>query len=432
MPGQEDKQDLKDLPGVRCNTEELSKNGAPSFTTKSTKDSKAFLLFLIFASFVFETRKDRLSGMDEERIAWLGLKLIPELGNRSLLHLLRHFQTPSAVLRANAAELAAVPGLKEKARTALLRKVMLRSPEAEWAVLQKQGIDLLCLNDPQYPANLAAIPDPPVVLFVKGSLEARDLVSVAVVGSRAASPMGLIFTERLCADLAQAGVTIVSGLAVGIDSSAHRGALKGRGRTLAVLGCGPDVEYPRGNAGLRKAIAESGAMLTEFPLGTPPAPGHFPMRNRIISGLALGVVVVEAAHRSGSLITARLALEQGREVFAVPGMAQHYRSVGPHRLLKEGAKLVESAEDILEEIRPLIRPSRVSRADAKAERAAAGEAVTQEEAALLRTLDLHPRHIDEFCRTLQWPVSRVMSVLLALELKGAVRQLPGKYFVCKG
>jgi DNA processing protein len=372
--------------------------------------------------------------MDGERIAWLSLKLIPELGNRSLLRLLRHFKTPEAVLRANAAEIAAVPGLKETARAALRRKAMIRSPEAEWETLRQRGIDLLCLNDPQYPANLAAIPDPPAVLFVRGALEARDLVSVAVVGSRAASPMGLIFTERLCGDLAQAGVTVVSGLAVGIDSSAHRGALKARGRTLAVLGCGLDVDYPRDNVKLREAIAEAGAILTEFPLGTPPAPGHFPMRNRIISGLALGVVVVEAAHRSGSLITARLALEQGREVFAVPGMAQHYRSVGPHRLLKEGAKLVESAEDILEEIRPLIRPSRMSRADADAEveKAAGTPTVTSEEASLLGALDLHPRHIDEICRALQWPVSRVMSTLLALELKGAVRQLPGQYFVCKG
>ena len=368
--------------------------------------------------------------MDEERIAWLGLKLISELGNRSLLRLLRHFQTPSAILQAGAGDLAAVPGLKEKARLALINRTMIRSPEAEWVRLQEEGINLLCLNDPQYPANLAAIPDPPVVLFVRGALEARDLVSVAVVGSRAASPTGLIFTERLCGDLAQAGVTVVSGLAVGIDSAAHRGSLRVRGRTLAVLGCGLDVDYPRGNAKLRREISQSGAILTEFPLGTPPVAGHFPMRNRIISGLALGVVVVEAAHRSGSLITARLALEQGREVFAVPGMVRHYQSVGPHRLLKQGAKLVESAEDILEEIRPLIRPSWAPKAEA--ENAAGSQIATQEEAALLRTLDLHPRHVDEICRSLQWPVSQVMSILLALELKGAVAQLPGKYFVSKG
>jgi DNA processing protein len=374
--------------------------------------------------------KDGWPVMDEGRIAWLSLKLIPELGNRSVLRLLRHFKTPSAILRAGAGDLASVAGLGEKARLALLNKAMLRSAESEWERLKKEGIRLLCLNDPQYPANLAAIPDPPAVLFVKGALEPRDLVSIAVVGSRAASPMGLIFTERLCSDLAQGGVTIVSGLAVGIDSAAHRGALKVRGRTLAVLGCGLDVDYPRGHGKLHHDISESGAVLTEFPLGTPPAPGHFPMRNRIISGLTLGVVVVEAAHRSGSLITARMALEQGREVFAVPGMARHYRSVGPHRLLKDGAKLVESAEDILEEIRPLIRPSWLSGGEAKT--ATAAPTTSPDEAVLLQSLDQHPRHIDEICRSLQWPVSQVMSMLLSLELKGAVEQLPGKYFVCKG
>ncbi len=376
--------------------------------------------------------------MDAERIAWLSLKLIPELGNRSLLRLLRRFKTPSAVLHATSGEIASVPGLRDGARLALIRKTMIRSPEVEWARLQEKGIDLLCLNDPQYPPNLAAIADPPAVLFVRGSIEPRDLVSVAVVGSRAASPMGLAFTERLCIDLAQAGVSIVSGLAVGIDSAAHRGALKAKGRTLAVLGCGLDVDYPRRNEKLRVEISESGGILTEFPLETPPAPGHFPMRNRIISGLALGVVVVEAAHRSGSLITARLALEQGREVFAVPGMAQHYRSVGPHRLLKQGAKLVESAEDILEEIRPLIRSSRVPGTDAGTDTGTGagadtgGRTGTPEENALLQSLCQQPLHIDEICRSLQWPVSRVMSMLLALELNGAVQQLPGKYFVCKG
>jgi DNA processing protein len=378
------------------------------------------------AGAVMESESKSYPG-DEERIAWLTLKLIPGLGNRSLLRLIHHFGSPRNVLRAGPKELAAVSGLSERAATALLKKEMSRPPEMEWDALRKEKIRLLCLKDPDYPANLAAIPDPPAVLFVRGELMARDLVAIAVVGSRAASPMGMAFTERLCTDLARNGVTIVSGLAVGIDSAAHRGALRAKGRTLAVLGCGLDVEYPRANTLLRKQIVESGALMCEFPLSTQPAPGNFPQRNRIISGLSLGVVVVEAAHRSGSLITARLALEQGREVFAVPGMAQHYRSIGPHRLLKQGAKLVESAEDVIEEIRPLIRPSGES-PSGSGDLAPVAQ-LTPEESALMEVLNQNPQHIDEICRSIQWPVSQVLATLLNLEIKTVVRQLPGKHFV---
>jgi DNA processing protein len=363
----------------------------------------------------------------EERIAWLTLKLTADLGNRSILRLVNHFGSPVAVLRASGKDLTGVPGLRESARTALLSKATIRSPQAEWERLKREGIKLVCFHDSGYPSNLAAIPDPPAVLFALGTLEPCDLVSVAVVGSRAASATGMAFTEQLATDLARSGITVVSGFALGIDSAAHRGALKGSGRTLAILGCGLDIEYPRSNSGLRRQVVNSGALLSEFPLGTPPAPGHFPLRNRIISGLALGVVVVEAAERSGSLITARLALEQGREVFAVPGMARHFRSIGPHRLLKQGAKLVECAEDILEEIRPLVRPSWTPKT-MKVQAPAPVSDLTAKEAALLESLDGNPIHIDELCRSVQWPVSEVMAVLLTLELKGVVRQLPGKYF----
>ena len=376
---------------------------------------------------VFEPGRSR---EDEARIAWLTLKLIPGLGNRSILCLVRHFGSPAAVVRAGAKELDAVHGLRESARSALMKKELLRTPEEEWQALCEEEIRMICLGDADYPSNLSAIPDPPAVLFVKGVLEPRDLVSIAVVGSREASPTGRAFTERLCMDLAGSGVTIVSGFAVGIDRAAHTGALNGKGRTLAVLGCGLDVDYPRGSAQIRREVAASGALLSEFPLGTPPAPMHFPLRNRIISGLALGVVVVEAAQRSGSLITARFALEQGREVFAVPGLASHFRSAGPHSLLKQGAKLVENAEDILEEIRPLVQPSRELRAktEGKAERPQPRRDLTAEEETLMEVLDQTPRHIDDICRMLRWPVSQVATVLLSLELKGIVHQLPGKCF----
>jgi DNA processing protein len=366
---------------------------------------------------------------DGDRLAWLTLKLIPELGNRSLLRLIRHFRTPGAILRATASELESIPKLHEPAKTALINRKSQPPPEREWEQLQRDNLRLLCLHDPDYPVNLTTIPDPPAVLFVRGSLEPRDLVAVAVVGSRAASPAGIAFTEKLCRDLVANGVTIVSGLALGIDSAAHRGALVENGRTFAVLGCGLDIYYPYKNGTLHDRIAQSGALFSEFPPGTIPAPWHFPARNRIISGLSLGVVVVEATQKSGSLITARLALEQGKDVFAVPGMAMSPRSVGPHTLIKQGAKLAENAEDILEEIRPAILPSWSSAATAQTRAQIPPPELTTEEEEIKNHLDTNPAHVDEICRACGRPVSNVMTILTALELKGIVKQLPGKYFI---
>ncbi|MGO9311393.1 MAG: DNA-processing protein DprA [Syntrophobacteraceae bacterium] len=342
---------------------------------------------------------------------------------------------------------------RDKSLQALAAKQFVRDPESEWTRIKKNNFMLICIGDDDYPSNLLKIPDPPAVLFSSGALMARDLVSIAVVGSRYASPAGIIFAEKLTSDLARNGVAVVSGFAVGIDSAAHRGALKAGGRTLAVLGCGLDMEYPAVNADLRQAIARSGALLTEFPLGTPPVPGNFPSRNRIISGLSLGVVVVEAAERSGSLITARFALEQGREVFAVPGVAQSMRSKGAHRLLRQGAKLVESVEDVLEEIRPLIRPAQSARSGKQGagskeqsgrspvvssppfskggwgDKGGFEKPASPEETMLLRVLDKVPKHIDEIAQEANLPVQRTAAMLLELELRGLVSQLPGKYFI---
>lgn len=369
--------------------------------------------------------------VEREGIAWLTLKRIPELGNRSLLKLVKALGSPRAVLDADEQVLKAVPGLRPGARFALRKAARPREPEEEWRRLREKGIRLISILDREYPANLKEIQDPPAVLFCLGTLEPRDLVAVAVVGSRAASPGGVVFTERLCSDLASSGVTVVSGLAVGIDGAAHRGALRAGGRTVAVLGCGIDFPYPRLHEPLKTEIVENGALLSEFLLGTPPAPAHFPQRNRIISGLSLGVVVVEAAQRSGSLITARFALEQGREVFAVPGMARHFRSVGPHGLLRQGAKLVESAEDILEEIRPLLRtaPEPRSNPSMVPEAGPATGALTPEEVSIVRTLGPSPVHIDEIARHTGLAIPRLSALLLGLELRGVVRQSVGKYFV---
>lgn len=377
---------------------------------------------------------------ERNRISWLSLKLVPGLGNKSILRLLEVFGSPENVFAAAPKDLSETGLSRDKSLDALAAKRFLRDPEAEWRYLEKSGYRLVSIGDEDYPANLAQIPDPPAVLFVSGDFLPRDLASIAVVGSRHASPAGVLFAEKLSSDLASCGLTVVSGFALGIDSAAHRGALKARGRTLAVLGCGLNVNYPSLNSDLRREITQAGVLLTEFISGSPPSSGNFPARNRIISGLSLGVVVVEAAERSGSLITARLALEQGREVFAVPGMAQSARSRGAHRLIKQGAKLVEGAEDVLEEIRPLIRtgqfpPGGSGSLDIGKRGPWPQETEAPrgpEETILLKILDKAPKHIDEIAREADMPVQRTAAVLLQLELRGLAAQLPGKYFICGG
>lgn len=376
----------------------------------------------------------RLPQPEQNRIAWLKLKLVPGLGNRSLLRLLDVFGSPESVLSASFKDLHGAVEHREEPLRALSAGRFCCDPEAEWAKIEARSVRMICLGDADYPANLAAIPDPPAVLFSSGPIEPRDLVSIAVVGSRYASPGGVHFTAGLCSELASSGVTVVSGFALGIDSAAHRGALRAGGRTLAVLGCGLDVNYPSVNADLAREVAAGGALVTEFPLGTPPRPGHFPARNRIISGLSLGVVVVEAAEKSGSLITARLALEQGREVFAVPGMAQSYRSAGVNRLLKQGAKLVEGAEDVLVEIRPLLGMERSPAVRGRDAEPARGrdDPGGAEGVELMKFLDQVPKHIDELAHEAKMSVQRTAALLLDLELQGLVAQLPGKYFICSG
>jgi DNA processing protein len=363
---------------------------------------------------------------------------VPGLGNKSILRLLEVFGSAEKVLAARLEDLCQTGLSRDKPLHALAAKQFVRDPEKEWDYLRNRNFRLICIGDDDYPANLVEIPDPPTVLFASGSLLPRDLVSIAIVGSRYASPAGILFAERLSSDLALCGVTVVSGLALGIDSAAHRGALKARGRTLAVLGCGLDVNYPSINADLSREIARTGALLTEFLPGAPPLSGNFPSRNRIISGLSLGVVVVEAAERSGSLITARFALEQGREVFAVPGTAQSTRSKGAHRLIKQGAKLVENAEDIFDEIRPHIRPAQSGQSSvvfsppfSKGGQGGFEKPAGPEETILLRILDKTPKHIDEIAQETNIPIQRAAALLLELELKGLVSQLPGKYFIAE-
>lgn len=287
---------------------------------------------------------------------------------------------------------------------------------------------LIALADDGYPAWLRAIPDPPAVLYCDGRIEPKDRQAIAIVGARQATPYGLQITETLARELSGAGFTIVSGLARGIDAAAHRAALEAGGRTIAVLGCGLDVTYPPEHGRLREEIAASGAVLTEFPAGTPPKPSHFPQRNRIISGLSLGVVVVEAAEDSGSLITARLALEQGREVFAVPGSIDAPLSRGPHGLLKQGAKLVETVDDIIEELLPQLDTAVAPKRRPGFSKAAEIPNLSPEERLLLDQMSRDPLHLDELTERSGLTPAAVAGILLGLELKGVVRQLPGQRY----
>ena len=283
-------------------------------------------------------------------------------------------------------------------------------------------------SDERYPAWLRAIPDPPAVFYCDGLPEPRDRQAVAIVGSRRATPYGLRATETLARELSGAGFTIVSGFARGIDAAAHRAALEAGGRTIAVLGCGLDVAYPPGHARLREEIAKCGAVITEFAPGTPPWASNFPRRNRIISGLSLGVVVVEAAEDSGSLITARLALEQGREVFAVPGPVDAPLSRGPHGLIKQGAKLVETVDDIVEELLPQLDSASVPKRRPVLSKATEIPNLSPEERLVWDQMSREPLHLDELTEHSGLTPAGVAGILLGLELKGAVRQVPGQRY----
>ena len=300
----------------------------------------------------------------------------------------------------------------------------------------------ITLGGGAYPANLREIPSPPARLYVRGALVAEDALAIAIVGSRVATPYGLAVAERLAADLAARGVTVVSGLARGIDSAAHRGALRAGGRTIAVLGSGVDVIYPPENRRLAAEIESSGALVSQFELGLSPLPGYFPARNRVIAGLSLGVVVVEAAEKSGSLITAGLAGEMGREVMAVPGPLTSAQSVGAHRLIQDGAALIQGWEDVIDQL-PLRWRDRVPRStEAGAGVAGRGGACAlahgqhpdrhgedQDTQRLLGIIGEEPMNIDRIIERSGMSPGRASALLVTLEVEGRIRQLEGKRFV---
>jgi DNA processing protein len=362
--------------------------------------------------------------MTEEIFFWLALSLIPGVGSTLMRRLLDQFQTPEAVFHVPMKELLKIEGLGSKVAEEIRKGPLKKVVEKELYLLREVGGRVITLKDEEYPKRLRDIYDPPPLLYIRGELKKEDEFAVSVVGSRKTTPYGRWFTEKVSQELARQGVTIVSGMARGIDSLAHWGAISGGGRTIAVLGCGVDVIYPSENRNLFTKIIDHGAILSEFPMGSPPEGGHFPRRNRIISGLSFGVVVVQASEKSGSLITAGYALEQGREVFAVPGNVGTEGSRGTHRLIKEGAKLVETSEDILEELLPQWRKAREVTPEVEIPK----PDLTEEEKVLYELLDEAPLHIDMIIRESRMDPGKVSSLLLNLELKGLVSQGSGKCF----
>ena len=367
---------------------------------------------------------------------WLAVMLTPGVGSRTSAELLKRFGNPERIFAASKTELEAC-GLPAPVSNEIVSGRPLSAAEQELEKVRQHNARLLAWDEPEYPALLKEIYDPPVLLYVRGDVAALSTPCIAMVGARAPSPYGRQVAERIAGDLAARGLTIVSGLARGIDTCGHRGALEAGGKTVAVLGCGLDVDYPKENRKLRQQIERNGCVLTELPLGIYPAPQNFPVRNRIIAGLSWGAIVVEGGRYSGSLITGRLAMEFNRQVYAVPGNITSKRSAAPNLLIKQGAKLVEGWEDVVEELPTPLRTDILERI-AQAE--TAGDAV-QEPLPLTENLSATEQkvfgilkadealHVDALVEATGLSPAGVLTALLELEMKGIVRSLPGKNYL---
>jgi DNA processing protein len=364
-------------------------------------------------------------------LSWLALSLTPGLASRLSARLLRRFDSPDGVFRASLAELEAC-NLPASVVQSVVKKEAFKRAEKELAAVRRiAGCRLLNWTEPEYPQNLLQIYDPPVMLYVRGDAQILNLPSISIVGTRKPTLYGAQLAERLGRDLAARGLVIVSGLARGIDALGHKGAMAANGRAIGVLGTGIDICYPKENKKLYEKVLERGAIIGEFPLGTHPAPENFPVRNRIVAGMPLGVIVVEGAQYSGSLITARLAMEFGREVFGVPGNVTQPMSFAPNQLIKQGAKLVAGAEDVIEELPTPVRAALVQAEQPEAEQRnlLLAASLNTSEKKLYELLNAEePRHIDDIVERSGLNSSEVLATLFDLEMKGIIRQLPGKQF----
>ena len=403
--------------------------------------------------------------LSNETISLIHLNMIQGVGLKTVQLLRDVFGSAARALQATPDELEKIDRLSPAMQDLLKRKPIQYPIERELELIREYDCQVVTLYDDAYPEYLKEIDTPPLVLYIRGELTPKDSLSLSIVGSRDAKDYGRKVSYRLSYQLAQRGLTIVSGLARGIDTSAHRGALEAGGRTIAVMGSGLSFIYPAANNDLAEKITDSGALISEFPMDVKPKPKNFPRRNRIISGLTLGTVVVEASNRSGALITARLAGEQGREVFAVPGEIFSELSTGTHKLINSGAKLINTVDDLLNELPPYAlnrlqsdeQTSQIPDAETESSQeqttqksdpkpaaakspakvqhpiqSAPPPGLTPDERTVFDAIEAPASHIDTIVRTTQLPISQVSSVLLMLELKGIVQQLPGKQFAKSG
>ena len=367
---------------------------------------------------------------------WLALSLTQGLGPTRIKKLIEHYGAAERVFHASLTELEAT-GMRAVSAQSIATGKSIELAQQECAKAADARARIISLCDPEYPPRLKEIYDPPIVLFVKGDLEVLAQPGVAMVGTRHPTPYGSAMAERLSIDLAVRGLVIISGLARGIDTASHRGAIAGKGKTVAVLGTGIDIMYPKENTRLtEQIIGLGGALITEFPVGTPPTPQNFPIRNRIISGMSVGVLVVEAAEYSGTRITSRLALEQNRDVYAVPGNVTNKNSWGPNTLIKQGAKLVATWEDVWEELPTEVQVALSAKQYESAEPETASlfpdEVTAPHEKKILKLIKPdESTHIDQLVELLENEMSpsEIFAALFELELNGKIRQLPGKNFV---
>jgi DNA processing protein len=375
----------------------------------------------------------------EEELHWLALKLVPGLGARKSVQLLAEFRTPQAVFRAARGDLEASGLSGSLAQTIASGCTFDDAVDQQQKMLETEAA-LVPISDPRYPARLKEIYDPPLMLFARGKLELLQSVMLGVVGTRRPTAYGIAACERLSADLAHAGLTIVSGMARGVDTAAHRSALSVHGDTIAVFGCGVDLVYPAENRKLAAEITANGLLISEYPMSSPAYPQNFPTRNRIISGMSVGVLVVEGAQYSGSAITARMALDQQREVFAVPGNITSKVSWGPNLLIKQGAKLVQEWNDVVVELPADVRRALIAKAQARSgdmsldlkdqPNQPEGEISPATRSLLARLKPDVPTHLDELVETFETLTSsEIIAGLFELELLGLIKQLPGKNFV---